>query len=228
MKAAARNRIAVVLFVAIIALVIVGFGVYLVLGHQWNRAATTIDDAAGDMSGYTTILVEGTAAPASRNPEDTDAAPLATVPLALVSADYRDKKSDVIVLDVIDEGYYCTPRVIERNGRRFGIVEFTANQSASSMKRAIRQLKKRNAQCIVAIVPNSKTVSGIDGIDIAINRNTQPASAAARARAKAGGRSTGSFGDRRTHVISTGTVGTVKAIIISPSEVISTRVVDSV
>lgn len=228
MKASSRNRIALVLFVAIIALVIVGFGLYLVVGHQWNRAATSIDDAAGDMGGYTTILFEGTGAPASRNPDDAETRALSTVPLALVSQDYRDKHSDVLVLDAVDEDQYRTPRVVERNDRRFGIVSFDSSDTAASMRQTIRQLKKRNAQCVIALVPNRKLVSGVDGIDIVIDCKTEPATPAANKRAKtADDHVNGTFGDRKTHVVSTGTVGTVKAVIISPSEVISTRVVDS-
>lgn len=227
MKASSRNRIAVVLFVAIILLVIVGFGVYLVLGHQWNRAATSIDVAAGDMGGYTTILFEGTGAPAARNPEDADTEALPTVPLALVSQDYRDKKSDVLVLDAVDEGYYRTARVVERNGRRFGIISFDSNQTASSMRHAIRQLKKRNAQCIIALVPNRKLVNGVDGIDIVIDLKTEPTSSLPKSARKSSSETGGSFGDRQTHVVGTSTVGTVKAVIISPSEIISTRTISS-
>lgn len=227
MKASSRNRIAVVLFVAIILLVIVGFGVYLVLGHQWNRAATSIDVAAGDMGGYTTILFEGTDSPSARNPEDADTPALSTVPLALVSQDYRDKKSDVLVLDTVDEGYYRTPRVVERNGRRFGIISFDSNQTKSSIQHAIRQLKKRDAQCIIALVPNRKLVSGVNGLDIVIDLKTEPAPTSSKSASKSSDSSTsGTFGDQQTHFVSTSTVGTVKAVIISPSEMVSTRVIE--
>ncbi|MEG0619743.1 MAG: alcohol dehydrogenase [Raoultibacter sp.] len=63
MSKTSREKIALFIF---FCLVLVGLGTtvaYLNVGHSWNVAASNIDDAAGDMEGYTAILYEGTAKP---------------------------------------------------------------------------------------------------------------------------------------------------------------------
>ncbi|MGI6590980.1 MAG: hypothetical protein ACOX1O_05125 [Eggerthellaceae bacterium] len=230
MKAASREKIALILFIAIILLVVVCFGAYLILGHKWNQAATTIDDATGDMKGYTTILYQGTSIPDFRDVDALDVQQRSAVPVKLVAQDYRNKQSSVIVLDSMDIQEYAEPRVVEYSNRRFGIVSFSANQTASSMRAKIRTLTKRGAECIIAAVPNKKLVEGIDGIDIVINLHTaSPASSKAKSK-RTEGKGMGSsdfFGGRDSYVFGNSDVGTVKAIIISPSKVVSTRVVDS-
>lgn len=60
-----REKIALVVFVGLIAVSLCGLFGYLTLGHSWNVAASNIDDAAGRMDGYTAIVYEGTVAPES-------------------------------------------------------------------------------------------------------------------------------------------------------------------
>ncbi|MDR0515120.1 MAG: hypothetical protein LBG81_08175, partial [Coriobacteriaceae bacterium] len=59
MLAPAREKIALLGF-SVLILIGMGFLVgYLAIGHSWNVAASNIDDAAGSMDGYITILYEG-------------------------------------------------------------------------------------------------------------------------------------------------------------------------
>ena len=64
-----REKIALlILFV----LAILGLGAlvgYIHLGHSWNLAASSIDDATGTIDGYAVVLYEGTI------PEDSDTLP---------------------------------------------------------------------------------------------------------------------------------------------------------
>ena len=55
-----REKIALLVFVALVAVSFVGLSGYLALGHSWNVAASTIDDATGDLEGYTVIVYPGT------------------------------------------------------------------------------------------------------------------------------------------------------------------------
>ena len=59
MVSVTRERIALIVFVL---LVLVGIGclvAYINIGHNWNVTATTIDDATGELDGYTVILYQG-------------------------------------------------------------------------------------------------------------------------------------------------------------------------
>lgn len=263
MQSSSREKIAVVLFVAILGLVVVGLCAYLVVGHKWNTAATTIDDAAGDMAGYTTILFEGTSAPDYQDVDAPDAVQRTGVPLALVADQYREKKSGVIELDTVDEGRYATPRVVRCNDRRFGIVSFTAGQSTASMQAEVTALQQQGVDSIIAIVPYASLVSQVTGLDIVCNLrsmaapasssststastdSTAASSTASASSAEASSASSSSsssdgaasssssssesflFGDKSAHVIATSAVGTVKAVIISPTNNVSTRVIDA-
>lgn len=233
MQQAAREKIAVALFVVILGLTAVGLCAYLVLGHHWNNAATTIDDYAGDMKGYTTILFEGTAAPDYADVDAPDAPQRSGVPLSLVEQEYRDKKSSVLVLDSVDGDYYRSPRVVSRNGTRFGIIGFASDQSPASIRAAVKALRKK-ADCIIAVVPYSKLVSDVDGIDIICDLQTMAAPKKTAAQKKAAAEKeasdssdSGFFGDGKAYNASNCAVGSVMAIIISPSKNVSTRVVDS-
>ena len=59
MKIITRERIALLMFFSLLSLSLVSFVVYLNVGHNWNVAATAINDASGEMEGYTVILYEG-------------------------------------------------------------------------------------------------------------------------------------------------------------------------
>lgn len=62
MKKLSREKIALVIFAALIVL---GFGALMFymtgIGHSFNVTASNIDDAAGDLDEYTVIIYEGTA-----------------------------------------------------------------------------------------------------------------------------------------------------------------------
>lgn len=233
MQQAAREKLAVVLFVVILGLTAVGLCAYLVLGHHWNNAATTIDDYAGDMQGYTTILYEGTAAPEYADVDAQNAPQRSGVPLASVEQDYRNKHCSVVVLDSVDIEQYRKPRVVTRNGYRFGIITFTANESASSIRSAVKALRKK-ADCVIAIVPYRKLVANVGGIDIVCNMNTMAAPKTASSQKKSSSQKESSnsssssfFGGGDPYTASNCAVGSVRAVIISPSKNVSLRVVDS-
>ena len=63
MSNVSREKIALVVFVGLIAVSLCGLIGYLAIGHSWNVAASNIDDAAGRMDGYTAIVFKGTVDP---------------------------------------------------------------------------------------------------------------------------------------------------------------------
>lgn len=230
MKSASREKIALVLFVAVIALVILCFAAYLIVGHKWNEAATTIDDATGDMAGYTTILYAGTAVPDFVDMTDSGAQARPAVPVKLIAQDYRHKKSSVLVLDALNPDAYKSARVVVCNHRRFGVVSFQSGQSVTSMRKQVSALRARGAECVIALAPYKKLVDDVDDLDIVINLNSVPAPGTARSAHSLdtiSRRSSNFFGDQKAHVFGSSPAGTVKAIILSPSNVVSVRVIES-
>ncbi len=61
-----RERVALGVFAALLVVGAVALFSYINAGHGLNVAATSIDDVAGDMTGYGVILFEGTATPDSQ------------------------------------------------------------------------------------------------------------------------------------------------------------------
>ena len=73
-----RERIALGVFACLLLVGAIALFSYINAGHGLNVAATTIDDAAGDMTGYGVILFEGTVKPddaASDSDEEGDGVP---------------------------------------------------------------------------------------------------------------------------------------------------------
>lgn len=60
-----RERVALAIFIVLLAVGLMILISYISAGHGLNAAATSIDDIAGDMSGYEVILYEGTVTPES-------------------------------------------------------------------------------------------------------------------------------------------------------------------
>lgn len=59
MQKRTREIVALVMLVALLIGGAVAFATYIRMGHNWNEAASHIDDHVGDMRGYTVILYEG-------------------------------------------------------------------------------------------------------------------------------------------------------------------------
>ncbi len=69
MRFLTKERIALAIFFAMLLVSLASFVAYLYIGHNWNVAATTIDDVRGEMEGYTVILFDGQA-PSIQERED--------------------------------------------------------------------------------------------------------------------------------------------------------------
>ena len=60
MRKRTREILALVLLAALVVIGASAMGYYILVGHNWNAAASHIDDSIGKMEGYTVILYEGT------------------------------------------------------------------------------------------------------------------------------------------------------------------------
>ena len=119
------------------ALVLAGFVIltsYINAGHNLNVAATSIDDIAGDMTGYDVVLFEGTALPSS----DSDASPDSpeneeggsdsssqTVTLEEARMHYSEKNASVMEVGPDSFQDYMTGRIVMKQGHTYGIFSLT-------------------------------------------------------------------------------------------------------
>lgn len=71
MSVTSREKAALIVFLGLIILSLLGFGWYLFAGHSWNVAASNIDDTFGSMEGYTAIVYPGTNLPEDSIEDDS-------------------------------------------------------------------------------------------------------------------------------------------------------------
>lgn len=118
-------------------LVLAGFVVltsYINAGHNLNVAATSIDDIAGDMTGYDVVLFEGTALPSSdsgasanssESQESSSDSPSQTVTLEEARKHYGDKNASVMEVGPDSFQDYVTGRIVMKQGHAYGIFSLT-------------------------------------------------------------------------------------------------------
>jgi hypothetical protein len=71
-----REKLALIVFIALIAMSGIIVYAYLTTGRSWTRAATVVDDTVGYMDGYTAVVFSGTA------PKSLDKATEAPTPMS--------------------------------------------------------------------------------------------------------------------------------------------------
>lgn len=166
-----REIIALVLLVVLLVAGLGFFGWYIVTGHKWNVAATTIDDMTGSMDGYVVLIYEGTDTPDSesvKNAEaETDIAAASASVLADTRKSYREKGATVFSLRTGTYSY-TEPFVLLRNGYRVGFVPVEKDTPYLTIDRQIALLQQRGADIVVALEYSEneylETVSGVDVI----------------------------------------------------------------
>lgn len=119
------------------ALVLAGFIIltsYINAGHNLNVTATSIDDIAGDMTGYDVVLFEGTALPSSdsdssaESPEDEeDGSDVSSQTVSLEDAKrhYSEKNASVMEVGPDSLQDYVSGRIVMKQGHTYGIFSLT-------------------------------------------------------------------------------------------------------
>ena len=97
-----RERIALGVFLCLLLLGAIALFSYISAGHNLNVAATSIDDIAGDMSGYGVILFEGTVHSDTSSDEDEDDGDIISDVLDAVGLGDEDNSEKEITSDESD------------------------------------------------------------------------------------------------------------------------------
>jgi hypothetical protein len=170
MSQTAREKIALVVFGALVIMTLLGGIWYLNVGHSWNVAATSIDDAAGTLDGYTAIVYDGVTVPSVA--EAT--ANTAPVTSTSVVKSYRDKKASVITLDLVDPKLYADGLIIKKGSHRFGVFYVDSKLPETTLQKQVKYFQDARVDYIICITTDSDFVSGrITGTDIAISTKNE-------------------------------------------------------
>ncbi len=229
MQKRTREILALVLLGLLALVAAIAMGYYILIGHNWNVAASNIDDSIGQMEGYTIFLYEGTNPSPEMEERLSDAQPMlddenrgkATrdwnakprEPLTSKEAaeSYRDKGAVVFTLDSSDLDYYADPFVVQKNGMRVGLFSAFEPFRKTVVRTAVRNLERRETNYIVALTDDVDLCeAGIGGISIIICNDDEGESP---------------DGEYRGSSYCTGVpyIGEVEAIIMSPSGVLSSK-----
>ena len=172
-----REIIALILLFVLLAAGLGFFGWYLVTGHNWNVAATTIDDMTGSMDGYVVLLYEGTDAPdadLSANSELNDDAVSSATILSNARKSYCEKGATVFALRTGTYSY-TEPFVLLRNDYRVGFLPVEKDTPYLTIDRQVALLQQRGADVIVVLeYSENEYIETVPGIDIILELGETP------------------------------------------------------
>ena len=229
--------------VALVLLVVLGIAVactmawYMLVGHNWNQAATHIDDLVGSMDGYTVIVYDGVAKRPKQQAADGSASTRAEssegsssagassptskrksskkVKASSVAKSYRKKGASVLVIAKNYAWAYDEPVILLRGGKRVGVFSFTGKYRYSFVKfnHSLHYLQAHDVDSIIAVVDDkSLAKKPPDGVNLlVVMRNAGiPASGSKKGQ---------------TFCVDSPYRGEVQVVIVSPSGVVTSRTV---
>jgi hypothetical protein len=205
MEQKTRERIALIVFLVLIAGTLFGIMTYLHVGHSWNQAATSIDDASGDMKGYTAIVYRGTGIPTTHEAE-SDVKPTSPV---TVARRYREKGASVLRVDVLHPETYDGEDIYRIGNRRIGVFYAPSTMTPFAIERHAAWFAKHDVDFTICIADDARAVSmRNEGIDIVILRPGEGEP-----------RSGSTIGD--TYYVNAPCVGRAGVLLVSPDGIVS-------
>ena len=149
----------------------------------------------------------------------SSAAPLAghkkekePVALSDVDALYQDKGANVISLHTADLSAYEEGTILKRGGKRYGIFSVTREYSRILIDEKVKYFTDQKVDYVIALCPEESYLKNAENIDIVITTADSTISSMGESR-------NGAF------YVSTPKIGSVGAILISPSNVVSAKTI---
>ena len=214
MKQETREKIALVVFLALIAGTLLGVGMYLRVGHSWNHAATSIDDARGDMEGYSAIVFRGVNVPSSREAEAmADETP---VPITAVVRSYREKGALVLRLDVLHPEKYDGEDIFLIGHSRVGVFYAPSTMTPFAIERRIAWYRKHSVDYTICIAEKSESITrNYEGLDMVLALHSER-------NIRSGTVYEGMY------YVESPVVGHVGAVLVSPNGIVSSKEIDEI
>ncbi len=129
-----------------------------------------------------------------------------------VQADYEEKGANTLVLDSSDLAYYERGVILTRGDERFGVIGVRKSSDMSDIKEQLSWFKKRKVNYIIALTDNLKRVNKLSGIDIVISTKDESSLTVGK-------------NVKGMYCVKAPEEGNVGAVIISPSKVVSSKVI---
>lgn len=197
-------------------------------GSVEQGVSTASEPAAAEGSASEGVVGESTAGEgvsATVSPGGTldsqasSAAPLAghkkeKEPVALSDVDelYQAKGANVISLHTADPSAYEEGTILKRGGKRYGIFSVTREYSRILIDEKVKYFTDQKVDYVIALCPEESYLKNAENIDIVITTADSTISSMGESR-------NGAF------YVSTPKIGSVGAILISPSNVVSAKTI---
>ena len=197
-----------VAFIVVLVLSIAGSIWYMNVGRQWNTTATTIDDATGSLENYSVLVFDGMQPPSSE-----DEAAIEPRTRASVLAEYREKKADATTLDLVHPYLYSEGVILRTGEKRIGVFSVFSRAEASRFQNRVAAFEEEKVDFVVCITGDGSLLlgsEGLNGIDIVVC-SSRPCE---EFKANRNG----------AYVVESPCVGKIGAILVSPSNVVSSKV----
>ena len=130
-----------------------------------------------------------------------------------VQKSYEDKKATVFSLDTTDLGQYSEGTILKKGTHRFGVFSVTEPTTARSLAKQVAYFAEHKVDFIVVMTSDKAYVEGASGIDIVVS--TQDEDLFVMGETIDG-----------TFYVDAPEVGKVGTILISPSNVVSAKVIE--
>ena len=131
-----------------------------------------------------------------------------------VQANYEEKGATVLVLDTADPSEYSDGVILKRGSKRIGVFYVDVPLSEKAAEARVKYFRDCKVDLVVCISSVRTYVRNLQGADIVITLQDEEVSTM-------GGNSNGSFFVNAPHMDSVGT------ILVSPSNVVSAKVIES-
>ena len=131
-----------------------------------------------------------------------------------VQANYEEKGATVLVLDTADPSQYSDGVILKRGSKRIGVFSVDVPLSEKTAEARVKYFRDCKVDLVVCISSVRTYVRNLQGVDIVITLQDEEVSTM-------GGNSNGSFFVNAPYVNSVG------AILVSPSNVVSAKVIES-
>ena len=223
--------------IALVLLIVLGIGGisamawYILVGHNWNAAATSIDDRIGNMDGYTVILCEG-AVPSAADQQaisvsqpmleeenfgtadEEQASTREPMTLEVAIGNYLEKGAQVVTLLGDDPVYYSDPIIIPRNGRRIAVFSVDGPRPDLAAKNMVKSLSNKDIDFTICLIDDLVAVErGLGSVNLAFCSDYDAAGSE--------GRYVGN-----TYVVGCPYEDHVAAVIMAPSGFLSSKMVE--
>ncbi|MEG0375039.1 MAG: hypothetical protein RR672_05345, partial [Raoultibacter sp.] len=134
------------------------------------------------------------------------------VDLADVEESYLEKNATVFTLDTLKLGQYSEGTILRKGDHRFGVFSVDPKTTTRSIARMVEYFKEHEVDFIVALTPDKELVESAEGIDIVIS--TQDEGLFVMGETING-----------TFYVNAPSIGSAGVILISPSSVVSAKVI---